>query len=416
VAVTQSNTYLRLPLALDFSADGTTLFAATYTTINDPDGSLYGAVSVDNTLAGFALSSSNTVVTRTLMSGPPEGVALGVAVAANNVIYVSEYATNSILRFSATNFDKSSASYFVTSNCNGGSTANTISQPGGLVFDASGNLLVFNQGSGGAPIVLITPAASCINYITAGVLSSSNAPRYGAFDASNTLFVSTLNGIYRVTPPAVSIYFAVTALSNGNYDMDLAGLVFDVNGNILVSYTSFSLPHVPGHEPIDQGVLLLSGGSGGWNGVATLLSGTAAVGFPTALAIDAAGYLYVGDRDTGVVWTFPTGGAPCVSQTPSPTPSLTASGTAISHSPTAMSTASPSQQPCAYDAAVYADFTTYFGFTQFLFPYTFPGAIAVGPASTSMLNGGPGVVFVVLHDEAMEHAQVCVVPDPVLAC
>jgi len=203
-----------------------------------------------------------------------------------------------------------------------------LNNPGGLAFDASGNLYVSNFS--GNTISKVTPAGVVSTFVSSGI----DGPVPLAFDASGDLYVGLEYGntVSKVTPGGVVSTFVSSGLDN------VSGLIFDTSGNLYVANLGANTVSkvTPGgvvstfasgfNQPTSLAfdasgdLYVLNGGS---NTVSKVTPGgevsTFASGFnrPTCLAIDAAGNLYVANFDAntvskvtpaGVVSTFVSSG------------------------------------------------------------------------------------------------------------
>ena len=166
------------------------------------------------------------------------------------------------------------------SSITAGFTLNSAADPGGLAFDASGNLYFTN---GSTQVDKVTPAGAITTFAT-----GFDDPSGLAFDSAGNLFVANSgnNTVSEVTPAG-----AVSTFATG-IDSPLA-LAFDAAGNLYVNSSADVDKVTP----------------------AGVVSTFAATGFgPVGLAFDAAGNLYVGQYSAidmvtpaGLVSTFASG-------------------------------------------------------------------------------------------------------------
>jgi sugar lactone lactonase YvrE len=140
----------------------------------------------------------------------------GIALDANNNLYVANDGNNTISKFDPT------GKYI-------GVFATGLNQPAAIAFDPYGNLFVVNGGA--STILKITPAGTQSVFVSSGL---SN-PQGLAFDTSGNLYVSDQgsNSIKKITPAgAISTFY-----SDGSYTIlsQVEGLAFDTSGNLYVA-------------------------------------------------------------------------------------------------------------------------------------------------------------------------------------
>jgi sugar lactone lactonase YvrE len=186
----------------------------------------------------------------------------GVAITAQNLIYVTDTDNNRILRVT-----NGTASPFVGSatniagSANGTGSAATFNRPTGIVVDSTGNLYVADTGN--HQIRRITPAGvvttfagSTAGYVNAvGVAAKFTSPQGIAIDSMNVLYIAdTGNNLIR-------------KILTGGTVSTLAGII-----------------------------------AGGYTDGP---SATAAFNAPQGIAVDPSGYVYVADTGNGVVRIIP---------------------------------------------------------------------------------------------------------------
>jgi sugar lactone lactonase YvrE len=303
-------------------AGGATAVAtATYTQRPGSGGMWVGNGAITQYKAGQLASSTSAPAATAIF---PTGNNAGVAFDAAGNLWVSELTTNVIVEFTASQLATSgNPTPAVTLSANAGSVA----FPGGLAFDAAGNLWVANEDdssvvefaasqltSSGSPVPAVTISASA---------GSLKLPAGLAFDASGNLWVANIigNTVVEFTPGQLAASGApkpaITLSANGASLGTPRAPAFDASGNLWVlnvdsntvsEFTRSQLTTTG--SPVPAVMLTSAGGS---------LEG------PTGLAFDASGDLWItnGDGDTIVEFT----GGQLVSG--SPTPAVIISGSSV---------------------------------------------------------------------------------------
>jgi DNA-binding beta-propeller fold protein YncE len=148
-----------------------------------------------------------------------------------------------------------------------------LSSPAGLGFDVAGNLYVVNSGNN--TISKVTPQGAVSTFVSSGLSS----PQGLALDAAGNLYVANTgnNTVSKITPQGIVSTFASGGLATP------IGVAVDSSGNLYVANNGNNTIS----EVTPQGVVSAFVSSG--------LNG------PKALAIDAAGHLYVTNAGNNTV-------------------------------------------------------------------------------------------------------------------
>ena len=143
----------------------------------------------------------------------------GLAFSSSGILYVSNFGTNSIEKYSLTGADLGTFA-----------SGATLSGPEGMAFDSAGNLYVANQSDNTIEKFSTTGVASVFVSAASGLL---NSPTSLAFDSSGNLYVTNYgsNSIQRFSAAGTSLG---TFASGGGLDGP-AGLAFDNAGNLYVT-------------------------------------------------------------------------------------------------------------------------------------------------------------------------------------
>jgi sugar lactone lactonase YvrE len=202
---------------------------------------------------------------------------------------------------------------------NGTGAAASFNYPNGLALDASGNLFIADKGNN--QIRKVTPAgvvstvsgtllAGSANATKIGDAASYNGPTGVVVDALGNIFVADFGNhtIRKIATTGAVTLFAGVSGSSGNNNAIIpatattkainprfnnpAGLAIDATGNLYVADYSNNL--IRRISAIDGSISTIAGKSvGNVDGVGT----AASLNGPRAIAIDAAGSLYVADAN-----------------------------------------------------------------------------------------------------------------------
>jgi trimeric autotransporter adhesin len=218
-------------------------------------------------------------------------------------------------------------------NCDGiPATTAQLNTPRGLVFDASGNLYVVENG--GHRVRKINLATGIITTVAGtGVAGSSgdgllateaqlNGPGFAVFDALGNLYISEVNGnrIRKIDTAGIITTFAGTGVAGFAGDENPATTAQFRNPNALAidSAGNFYIADVNNNRvrkvSLATGIITTVAGTGvvGFNGD-SILATTAQLNGPRTVTVDSAGNLYIGDFNnhrvrrvdaSGIITTF----------------------------------------------------------------------------------------------------------------
>jgi streptogramin lyase len=242
---------------------------------------------------GIALSPS-CGLTSTLVAAPSFTTPTGVAVDASGNIYVAAQANNKILKITSAGVVTTLAGSGSTGSADGTGTAATFRNPAGVAVDASGNIYVADQAN--HKIRKITPAGVVTTLAGSGSTGSADGtgtaatfryPAGVAVDAFGIIYVADKDNhkIRRITPAGVVSTLAGSG--SWGYDdgtgtaatfNDPTGVAVDVSRNIYVA------------DQVNNSIRKITPA-----GVVTTL----AVFFnsPTGVAVDVFGNVYVADQN-----------------------------------------------------------------------------------------------------------------------
>ncbi|TCC99446.1 DUF6443 domain-containing protein [Pedobacter hiemivivus] len=195
---------------------------------------------------------------------------------------------------------------------NGTGTGASFNNPLNAAVDAAGNVYVADAGN--HSIRKITPSGVVTTFAGSGSAGSADGvgtsasfqhPSYIAIDASGNLFVSDQhnNRIRKISPSGMVSTFAGSGAAGSANGTGMAasfqspiGLAFDGSGNLYVAdYSNHKIRRIT-----PSGVVSDFAGSGSL-GAANGAAGIASFNRPMGLAFDAAGNLYVADRDNAMI-------------------------------------------------------------------------------------------------------------------
>ena len=202
-------------------------------------------------------------------------------------------------------------------NADGTASAATFNGPAGVATDSSGNVYLADAGNG--TIRKITSAGVVTTFAgTAGVIGSAdgtgpaasfNQPTALAVDNAGNVYVADLgnNTIRKITPTAVVSTLAGTAGVSGSSDgtgpaasFNLPeGLAIDGNNNVYVSDTANDTIR----KITPAGAVSTLAGTAGASGTVDGTGPAARFNFPTGVAIDSGGVLYVADQGDDTIRT-----------------------------------------------------------------------------------------------------------------
>ena len=309
---------------------------------------------VVTTLAGQAgISGSNDGSASASFNHPA-----GVAVDSPGNVYVADTDNNEIRKVTAGGVVSTLAGVAGASGSNDGKgTAASFDGPSGIVADKAGNLYVADTlnhtvrkvTSAGA-VTTIAGVAGASGFVDgAGSAARFHGPQGLALDASNNLFVADTNN--NAIRKIVTASGAVTTVAGqagiaGNTDGANSqarfhypsGLAVDATGNLYVVDTdNHTLREIasPGAVSTLAG---LAGSSGSADGIGT----AARFDFPTGVAVDSSGNVYVADTNNDTIRLAVSPAAPAI--TAQPQSQTTTAGSSVTFSVTATGKPAPAYQ------------------------------------------------------------------------
>jgi streptogramin lyase len=235
---------------------------------------------------------------------------VGVAVDASYNVYVADLGNEEIRKITPNGVVTTFAGSGAAGSANGSGTAVSFSLPTGVAVDASGNVYVADQNnnlireinpSGTVSTLAGSGSAGYVN--GAGTGASFNTPSGVAVDASGNVYVADLENrvIRKITPAGVVSTFAGAAGGSVNFSAPV-GVAVDANGNVYVADQKTNL--ISMITPAGVATTLAgSGAAGSANGVGT----TASFNFPTGVAVDFDGNVYVADRGNNMIRKISSG-------------------------------------------------------------------------------------------------------------
>ena len=278
-----------------------------------------------STLAGLAGSAGSADGTGTAARfNQPSGVAVD---AAGN-IYVADISNNTIRKITPAGVVSTLAGLAGSpGSADGTGSAARFFGPFGVAVDAAANVYVGDADN--STIRKITPAGVVSTLAgLAGIVGSAdgagsaarfNFPSGVAVDAAGNVYVADLNNnsIRSITPAGVVGTLAGSASGSGSTDgtgnaarfRDPFGVTVDAAGNVYVADASNNTIR----KVTSAGVVTTLAGSAGFSGSTDGTGSAARFNFPSGVAVDAAGNVYVGDTinksirkitPAGVVTTF----------------------------------------------------------------------------------------------------------------
>lgn len=250
---------------------------------------------------------------------------VGLAINTSGDLYIANLG-NVILRMTANGLVNTFAGTYATSGTtNATGTAARFNGSSSLVFDSSGNSFITDtynytiRKMTSAGVVTTFAGLAGTGASVDGTAGSARfmGPSGIAIDASGNLYVADAGTkIRKITPAAVVTTFAGSG-SNGSADgtgtaasfYGVQGLAVDTSGNVYAADVSNNIIR----KITSAGVVTTLAGTAGVSGSADGTGASASFNFPSGIAIDSSGNLYVPDNNnytirkitsTGVVTTF----------------------------------------------------------------------------------------------------------------
>jgi streptogramin lyase len=275
-----------------------------------------------STLAGSTIGSFNGIGTNATFNGPT-----GVVVNSEGIMYVADQSNHLIRRIAISGGGVTTLAGTVLTggSADGTGTNATFSRPSGVAVDSSGTVYVADTDN--HRIRKITPAG-VVTTLAGSTLGSTNgtgtnaqfnAPTGVAVDSAGNVYVAdqTNNRIRKITSEGVVTTLAgsTAAFANGtgtNAQFNTPyGVAVDSAGNVYVADQSNHLIRKIGsgviQVPLNRAVVTTFAG----NGTPSAINGTgtsATFQFPTGLAVDSVGNIYVGEQNNNRIRRITTTG------------------------------------------------------------------------------------------------------------
>jgi sugar lactone lactonase YvrE len=271
------------------------------------------------TLAGYGTQGSADGTGSTATFFYPAGVAVD---ASGNVLVADSYNTM-IRKITPAGVVTTLAGSVTAGSIDGTGTAASFEGPTGVAVDASGNVLVADSYNN--KIRKITPGGVVTTLAGSGLVGSDDGtgtaatflrPVGVAVDSSGNVYGADLNNnkIRKVTSAGVVTTLAGsggTGSTDGpgtvatfNYP---TGIAVDSSGNVYVGDSASNKIR----KVTSAGVVTTLAGSGG-NGSADGTAAAATFNYPTGVAVDSSGNVYVGDSANNKIRKITVSTGPCV--------------------------------------------------------------------------------------------------------
>ena len=261
-------------------------------------------------------ADSNTVVTILSVADAFFPMPSGITLDSAGNLYVGDTSTNTISKItSAGQVSLLAGASGQTGATDGSGTAARFNQPGGIAITADGSLLVADSANGlirritvaGAVSTLAGSSANRGNANGTGSAATFSTPSGIVVDSAGDAFVadSMNHTIRQITPAGVVTTLAGSAGVSGSADGTGAeagfnyptGMAIDGNGNLYVSdATNNTIRKIT-----TAGVVTTLAGLAGVSGMSDGAGADALFNNPTGLATDGAGNIYVADTGNSVI-------------------------------------------------------------------------------------------------------------------
>ena len=227
-----------------------------------------------------------------------------VAVDSSNKLYVADTNNCTIRKITPAAVVTTLAGLPSPGHTNGTGSAARFDFPQGVAVDTTGKIYVADTIE--SAIRKITPTAvvstfaglpGTSGYVDAtGTAARFRGPRWLTVGALNNVYVGdTFNFVVRKITPSAVVSSVVTNPANGAGQ--LRGVAMDTSGNI---YTA-DLPHHTIRKITPDGTATIFAGLNDIPGSANGIGSAARFNFPTGLAVDGAGNVYVGDSGNNAI-------------------------------------------------------------------------------------------------------------------
>jgi sugar lactone lactonase YvrE len=293
-----------------YDPTGLAVDAYDYVSVADQQNSLIRTISpydVVSTLAGNGVDSlANGNGTAASFNFPA-----GIAIDSKGNLYVADTGNDLIRMITSSGVVSTFAGGGPLGAVNGTGAAASFNAPVGVAIDASGNIYVADAGNN--LIREITPAGLVSTLAGSGAATfangtgtaaSFNFPNGVAVDASGNVYVADMQNrlIRKITQAGV-----VTTFAGGSGGVAInfkapAGIAVDASGNVYVADEGTNLIS----KITPAGVASTLAGSGA-TGFTNAVGTAASFNFPTGVAVDSHGNVYVADRGNNAIREISSG-------------------------------------------------------------------------------------------------------------
>lgn len=275
----------------------------------DAAGNVYVADQANNLIRKITTVGVVTTLSGTLTSGSSNATVIGaiasyngptgVAVDATGNVYVADFGNNQIRKIATTGAVTTLAGSTRSGNANGTGTAAGFNGPAGVAVDAVGNVYVADFNNNlirkitAAGVVTTLAGSTAGNANGTGTAASFRGPRGVAVDAAGNVYVADANNnlIRKITAAGLVTTLAGNGSAGNSSGAGTAasfyypsGIAVDAAGNVFVADANNNLIR----KITPDGTVSSVAGSG-------FLSLKMPFNGPVAVAVDAASMLYVAD-------------------------------------------------------------------------------------------------------------------------